>query len=152
MDVLEVGRDRMHPLNKKAQAILATRNIIFCVFSHLIYISASVSDFVCFECVYLGSGIMMGSSSSSSLCWTRSGSSHTLLWSISIMSRSNWNSFGMEGWEDSLCWVFWRAWLDGHREGRQWRIDGGDWERVYLVHCIINQCLIVPVPTDTTFY
>ena len=58
----------------------------------------------------MGSGIMMGSSSSSSLCCTRSGSSHTRLWSISIMSRSNWNSLGMDGWEESrsaLC----RAWL-----------------------------------------
>lgn len=69
------------------------------------------------EVVYLGSGIMMGSSSSSSLCWTRSGSSHTLPWSISIISRSSWNSLGMDGCRDSVCCAFWRAWLDRLREG-----------------------------------
>lgn len=65
---------------------------------------------------YLGSGIMMGSSSSSSLCCTRSGSSHTRLWSISIMSRSNWNSLGMDGWDDSRS-AFCRAWLLEDKDG-----------------------------------
>lgn len=70
------------------------------------------------EGAYLGSGIMMGSSSSSSLCCTRSGSSHTRLWSLSIMSRSNWNSLGMDGWDESRS-ACCRAWLLEDNHGHQ---------------------------------
>lgn len=109
VQVIKVRRDRAHPWS--TEEIKATLKIDIWHFSIQFSLDRSASA------THLGSGIMMGSSSSSSLCWTRSGSSHTLLWSISIMSRSSWNSLGMDGWLGSLSCAFWRAWLDGRREG-----------------------------------
>lgn len=149
VEVIKVWRDRTHPWNTKIQVTL---NIwIISVFLPLYFLSElwNTTRLTKSECAYLGSGIMMGSSSSSSLCWTRSGISHTLLWSISIMSKSNWNSLGMDGWEASLSWAFCRAWLGGRTDG------GGGVGRdrtVYLVQRIIDQCLLTPVLSDTSFY
>lgn len=111
VQVIKVRRDRAHPWS--TEEIKAKLKIEIW---HLTFFNPISSDRSA-SATHLGSGIMMGSSSSSSLCWTRSGSSHTLLWSISIMSRSSWNSLGMDGWLGSLSCAFWRAWLDGRREG-----------------------------------
>lgn len=98
VEVIKVWRDRTHPCNTNTSDIKNDHNLFLIELENKIQSKS--------ECDYLGSGIMMGSSSSSSLCCTRSGSSHTLFWSISIMSKSNWNSLGIDGWEGSLSWAF----------------------------------------------
>lgn len=101
---IKVWRDRTHPLNTKLQRSIKPQQMFTSFFLFVLLVCARL--IIRTEVVYLGSGIMMGSSSSSSLCWTRSGSSHTLPWSISIISRSSWNSLGMDGCRDSVCCAF----------------------------------------------